>query len=162
MPWQAKSSIPGPISSFNNWSLTKALPKMRDAASNAKLATVIADHLRETEQHVERLEGIFEMLGRKPHRHTCKAMKALIEEGEELMEAKGDDAIKDAALIAAAQRVEHYEIACYGTLCTLADKIDQPDVVEELHATLEEEKQADKKLTEVAMHQVNPPQKKAG
>ena len=95
--------------------LTKALPKMAEAASNAKLKKAFKDHLHETEKQVARLEEAFQALGQSPSRETCEAMKGLIAEGDEIISAEGEDSIRDAALIAAAQRVEHYEIAAYGS-----------------------------------------------
>ena len=95
--------------------LTKALPKMAEAASSAKLKKAFKDHLHETENHVARLEEAFQALGLTPSRETCEAMKGLIAEGDEIISAEGEDSIRDAALIAAAQRVEHYEIAAYGS-----------------------------------------------
>ena len=100
--------------------LTQALPKMAEAASNSTLKTAFQSHLRETENHVARLEKIFGVMGMNADRETCQAMKGLIAEGEEAIGASGDAAVRDAALIAAAQRVEHYEIAGYGTVRTLA------------------------------------------
>jgi ferritin-like metal-binding protein YciE len=135
--------------------LTKALPKMAEAASSRQLKSAFEDHLRETEHHVTRLENVFKTLGRSPERETCEAMKGLIAEGEEAASAHGDANVKDAALIAAAQRVEHYEIAGYGTVRTLAQHLGQQEIGRLLQQTLEEEAACDKKLTKIAESSVN-------
>jgi ferritin-like metal-binding protein YciE len=135
--------------------LTKALPKMAEAASNKKLKSAFQEHLRETEQHVTRLEKIFGMMELTPERETCEAMKGLIAEGEEVIKAEGDASVKDAALIAAAQRVEHYEIAGYGTVRTLAEQLGQKEAARLLQQTLDEEGACDKKLTQIAESKVN-------
>ena len=98
--------------------LTEALPKMADAATAKELKQAFQNHLRETQQQVTRLETIFRQLGKEPEGKTCEAMKGLVSEGDEMIKAKGDPSVKDAALIAAAQRVEHYEMASYGTART--------------------------------------------
>jgi ferritin-like metal-binding protein YciE len=135
--------------------LTRALPKMAEASMSSDLKSAFQTHLRETEGHVVRLERIFAKLGKSPYRETCEAMKGLIAEGEEMVSAKGDPNVKDAALIAAAQRVEHYEIAAYGTVRTLARQLGHEAIAEELQATLDEEGNADKILTEIAEGIVN-------
>jgi ferritin-like metal-binding protein YciE len=135
--------------------LTRALPKMAQAATNTQLKSAFEAHLRETEQHVARLERIFQKLGVTPQRETCEAMKGLISEGEEAIGASGDTDVKDAALIAAAQRVEHYEIAGYGTARTLAQQLGQEQVAQTLQQTLDEEGACDKKLTRIAESSVN-------
>jgi len=135
--------------------LTKALPKMAAAASSKQLKSAFESHLRETEQHVVRLEKIFESMGLNPERETCEAMKGLIAEGEEAVDADGEADVKDAALIAAAQRVEHYEIAGYGTVRTLAEHLGRKDVARTLQQTLDEEAACDKKLTQIAESSVN-------
>lgn len=135
--------------------MTKALPKLAEAASNPQLASAFREHLAETEAHVERLQRVFEMLGQPVKGKTCDAMKGLISEGDEMINAKGDERVRDAALIAAAQRVEHYEIAAYGTARTLARQIGHEDVARMLQATLDEEGAADKQLTEIAERSVN-------
>jgi ferritin-like metal-binding protein YciE len=135
--------------------LTKALPKMAEAASNAQLKSAFENHLRETEQHATRLEGIFEAMGLTPERETCEAMKGLIAEGEEAVDADGDADVKDAALIAAAQRVEHYEIAGYGTVRALAERLGLKGAARTLQQTLDEEAACDKKLTKIAESAVN-------
>ena len=136
--------------------LTGALPKMADAAHTPELETAFREHLAETEGHVTRLEEIFRLLGREPKRETCDAMKGLISEGEEMIEAQGNPTVRDAALIAAAQRVEHYEMAGYGTARNFAKRCGRDDIAELLQATLDEEKQADGKLTNIAEQTVNP------
>jgi ferritin-like metal-binding protein YciE len=135
--------------------LTKALPKMAEAASNSKLKSAFQAHFRQTEQHVARLEEVFSALGLSPERETCAAMKGLIAEGDEAIGASGDAGVRDAALIAAAQRVEHYEMAGYGTVRTLARQLGRDDLAEILQTTLDEEGACDKKLTKIAESSVN-------
>jgi ferritin-like metal-binding protein YciE len=130
--------------------LVEALPKLAAAASHDELRQAFEHHLDETRGHVDRLREIFEQLGTTPGSETCEAMKGLIEEGEEVVKAQGDAAVKDAALIAAAQRVEHYEIAGYGTVRTFADDLDLGDARDLLDQTLDEESTADKLLTKLA------------
>jgi ferritin-like metal-binding protein YciE len=135
--------------------LTEALPKMVEAASDAELKDAFQHHLEETKKQVKRLENVFKQLGREPERETCDAMKGLLSEGEEIIGAKGDPAVLDAALIAAAQRVEHYEMAGYGTAREFADRLGHMEAVKLLQETLDEEKKADKKLTEIAARGIN-------
>jgi ferritin-like metal-binding protein YciE len=135
--------------------LTKALPKMAKAAASSDLKKLFETHLTETEGQIERLEKVFETLGASPRGHKCKAMEGLIEEGAEIIEKDGDPAVKDAALIAAGNRVEHYEIAGYGTVAAFAQLLGKDDVAEILRETLEEERSADEKLTKVAMEKIN-------
>jgi ferritin-like metal-binding protein YciE len=130
--------------------LLKALPKMAKSASNDKLREGFETHLKETEEHVNRIEQIFEDLDGKPSGVKCEGMAGLIEEGEEVVEADGDDAVKDAALIAAAQKVEHYEIASYGTVRTMAGQLGYTRAQELLQQTLKEEAMTDEKLTKLA------------
>jgi ferritin-like metal-binding protein YciE len=130
--------------------LTKALPKMAKAANSPNLKSAFEDHLKQTEEHVKRLEQVFEGLGKKPTRKTCKAMKGLIEEASEVIEEEMDPEVKDAALIGAAQRVEHYEMAGYGTVRTFAHQLGHHDLEAILQTTLDEEGAADKKLTDLA------------
>jgi len=130
--------------------LVEALPKMASAASHDELQQAFEHHLDETRGHVDRLREIFGQLGTTPGSETCEAMKGLIAEGEEVVKAQGDSAVKDAALIAAAQRVEHYEIAGYGTVRTFADDLDLGDARDLLDQTLDEESSADKLLTKLA------------
>ncbi|HEY3861550.1 MAG TPA: ferritin-like domain-containing protein [Verrucomicrobiae bacterium] len=130
--------------------LTKALPKMAKAAQSEELREAITSHLEETEGHVDRLKEVFESVGEKSKSKTCKAMKGLIEEGAELLqELKGKSSI-DAGIIAAAQKVEHYEIASYGTVRAWAEQMGHSEAVELLEETLDEEKEADEKLTKIA------------
>jgi ferritin-like metal-binding protein YciE len=135
--------------------LTKALPKMVKAATNEDLKRAIEEHLEETQGQVERLEAIFGELD-IPNRGTkCKAMEGLIQEGKEILEQDMDDEVRDAAIIAAAQRVEHYEIAGYGCARTFAQMLGHDRAAALLQETLDEEKAADEKLTEIAMQSVN-------
>ena len=135
--------------------LTKALPEMVDAATNDQLKSAIQNHLSETQGHVSRLERIFGLLGTEVKSNTCEAMKGLLKEGEEMMSAKGNMDVRDAALIAAAQRVEHYEIAGYGTARTFAERLGHAEVAQLLQTTLDEEGAADRKLTQLAEQTIN-------
>jgi ferritin-like metal-binding protein YciE len=135
--------------------LTQALPKMAKAAQSEELRDAINSHLEETEEHVERLKEVFESVEEKPKSKTCKAMKGLIEEGSELLqELKGKSSI-DAGIIAAAQKVEHYEIASYGSVRAWAEEMGHSSAVKLLTETLEEEDAADQKLTEIAQSLAN-------
>jgi ferritin-like metal-binding protein YciE len=136
--------------------LCDALPKMADAASNQELAHAFREHLAETKQHVSRLEEVFNLLQKKPSRDACDAMKGLISEGEEMINARGSAEVRDAALVAAAQRVEHYEMASYGSARNFAERLGRSDVASLLQATLDEEKSADQKLSDLAESTVNP------
>lgn len=136
--------------------LTKALPKMAKAATNDDLREAIEAHLEETQEQVVRLEEVFEALGEKVKAKPCHGMAGIIEEGKETMEEDADGAVMDAALIAAAQRVEHYEIGAYGTCIEWARLMGHSEVVALLEQTLEEEKAADKKLTMLAESEINP------
>jgi ferritin-like metal-binding protein YciE len=129
--------------------LVAALPKMAQAASNEELRQAFEHHLQETRDHVRRLEEIRSGLG-SSMTEQCNAMKGLVTEGEEIVNGDGMPAVKDAALIGAAQRVEHYEIAAYGTARTLADELDLDDAKDLLDQTLDEESNADKLLTKIA------------
>jgi ferritin-like metal-binding protein YciE len=135
--------------------ITKALPKMVDAASSPNLKQALQKHLTETQQQVDRLERVFKQINRTPERETCEAMKGLLSEGEEMVSAEGASDVKDAAIIAAAQRVEHYEISGYGTARTFAQRLGYADAALLLQNTLQEEVAADKKLTEIAESSVN-------
>jgi ferritin-like metal-binding protein YciE len=126
--------------------LIKALPKMAKAAENNELQAALQAHLQETQGHVERLEQVFEIFGEKASGKKCKGMQGLIEEGEELIE-EGEG---DAALICGAQKVEHYEIAAYGSLAAWARLMDKTEAADLLEETLDEEKTADRKLTDLA------------
>jgi ferritin-like metal-binding protein YciE len=130
--------------------LTKALPKMAKTAECEELREAFEQHLDETEEHVSRLEQVTRQLGESLKRKTCQAMKGLIEESEELIKEEKDSSALDAALIAAAQKVEHYEIASYGTLVAWAEQMGHDEAVDLLEETLDEEKSADEKLTSVA------------
>jgi len=130
--------------------LVEALPKVAESASTPELRTAIQDHLEETRGHVRRLEEAFSALGAPIPDEYCEGMEGLLKEGKEIVAAKGDPAAKDAALIAAAQRVEHYEIAGYGTARTLAGQLGHGDVERLMNETLDEEAAADEKLTKIA------------
>jgi ferritin-like metal-binding protein YciE len=130
--------------------LVKALPKMAKAASDEALAEGFKAHLEETKEHVQRLEDVAKFLDASPKGKVCKAMKGLVEEGAEAIEEQGDPSLRDLALIIAAQKVEHYEIAGYGSARTIAGKLGFDDVVDLLQTTLDEEGETDKKLTELA------------
>jgi ferritin-like metal-binding protein YciE len=136
--------------------LLKALPRMAKKASSDELKDAFNSHLEETRGHVERLEQVSESLDFSPKGKVCAAMKGLIEEGKEVLEEDGNDGVIDAALIAAAQRVEHYEMAAYGTVKTLASLLGHDKVAKLLDETLGEEKAADEKLTDVAESAVYP------
>lgn len=130
--------------------LTKALPKLAKAATNEELKAGFQEHLEQTKVHVTRLERVFELLGAKPQGKTCKAMEGLIAEGSEKIELDAEPAAKDAALIGAAQKVEHYEIAGYGTVRTWAEVLGEDEVADLLQETLDEESETDEKLTELS------------
>ncbi len=130
--------------------LVKALPKMAKAATSDDLRAGFEEHLEQTQGHVQRLEEIFSALGEKPGGKKCKAMEGLVAEGAEVMGEDFSEEVMDAALIAAAQRVEHYEIAGYGTVCAYAKLLGEQDQEELLQQTLDEEKETDEKLTELA------------
>jgi ferritin-like metal-binding protein YciE len=130
--------------------LVEALPKMAEAASHEELRDAFEQHLAETREHVKRLTKVLKEVGEEPGEETCKGMQKLIKEGEEVLKMKGDPTVIDAALIAAAQRVEHYEIAGYGTVKTLAGHLDLGDAKDLLDETLDEEGKADKLLTTIA------------
>ena|SRR5438105_2021709 len=130
--------------------LTKALPEMEKNAISTTLKQALRSHLTETETHVTRLEQIFGMFGQKAKGETCEGIKGLIEEGQDLLDEDAQDPVHDAGLIASAQKVEHYEIAGYGTLRTWAVLLGRKEAAQLLEFTLDEEKQADQKLTEIA------------
>ena len=135
--------------------LLKALPKMAKAASSSELRVAFEEHLEQTRGQVERLESIFKKLEASPKGKKCKAMEGLIEEGNEVMTEEAEPAVRDAALIAAAQRVEHYEMAGYGCVRTYARLLGDKDAANLLQKTLDEEGAADKKLTELAESTIN-------
>lgn len=135
--------------------LTKALPKMAKNASSEELKEAFTEHLEQTKTHVERLEEVFEAFGEDAKGKTCQAMKGLIEEADEILKEEDASPMKDAAMIAAAQKVEHYEIASYGCLQTWAQILQNDQAADLLEETLNEEKEADEKLTEIAESTVN-------
>jgi ferritin-like metal-binding protein YciE len=130
--------------------LVKALPKMAKAATNEELKTGFQEHLEQTKGHVERLDEIAQKLGVKLTGHKCLAMEGLIKEGAEMIGEDAEDSVRDAGLIGAAQRVEHYEIAGYGTAKALANRLGHAEIAELLEQTLEEERETDEKLTEIS------------
>lgn len=130
--------------------LTKALPKMAKASSNTKLRYAFEEHLRQTSEHVSRLEQIFDMLQEKPTGKKCLGMEGLVKEGAETVREEYDGAVMDAGIIGAAQRVQHYEIAAYGTAREFAQLLGEDEHVSLLEQTLEEEKETDQKLTQLA------------
>lgn len=136
--------------------LTRALAKLSRASACEELQTAFSAHLEETQGHIERIDKLLEQNDQiRLKRMKCVAMEGLIEEANEVIEATEKNEIRDAALIAAAQKVEHYEIAAYGTLCTLAEQLGYKAAVKLLAETLEEEKDADMKLTDIAVGHVN-------
>jgi len=135
--------------------LVKALPKMAKAATNPDLKAGFAEHLEQTRGQVARLEQICEQLGVTPKGKKCAAMEGLVEEGQELMEEDAEPGVRDAGLIAAAQKVEHYEIASYGSARTWAEQLGLDGAVQLLQETLDEEKETDEKLTQLALSAVN-------
>src|SRR6186997_120459 len=136
--------------------LTKTLPKMKKKATTDELKSAIEEHLAQTEEHVSRLEQVFEICGKKAQAKKCDAMEGLTKEGDSIIEETENNTMtRDAGIIMAAQKVEHYEIATYGSLVQLAKTLGKNDAAEILHQTLEEEKQADEKLTEIAEWNVN-------
>lgn len=135
--------------------LLKALPKMAKTAQNEELSAAIEQHLDQTQSQIERLEQIFEDLEEKPKGKKCEAMKGLLEEAKSMMEEAEDPDVRDAAIIAAAQKVEHYEIATYGTLRTYAELLGFDEQAELLQETLDEEKETDENLTELAVTCIN-------
>lgn len=135
--------------------LTKAIPKMVKKATSETLVNALKSHLEETHTQIGRCEQVFEILRKKAQAKKCEAMDGLIKEAQEIMETTEDGPVRDAGIIAAGQKVEHYEIASYGTMCAFARILGHIDIVELLEETLSEEKQADEKLTEVAESAIN-------
>jgi ferritin-like metal-binding protein YciE len=135
--------------------ITKALPKLAQAAQSPELRTAFETHLRQTEDHVKRLDEVFAAVGLRRNHHKCEAMEGLLKEGEEMIASDIDHAILDAALISAAQRVEHYEMAGYGCARTYARLLGHEDAAEMLQRTLDEEGAADRKLTWIAEGGIN-------
>jgi ferritin-like metal-binding protein YciE len=137
--------------------ITKALPKMAENASSPDLRRAFQEHMDQTRRQIQRLDQVFEHLNVRDKRKECKGMEGLIKEGEEAMKhGNGDGAVTDAALIAAAQKVEHYEIAGYGTVATYADEMNHREAAQLLKQTLNEEKETDRLLTSIAEGHVNP------
>lgn len=130
--------------------LIKALPKMAEGSDSEELREAFEEHLEQTRGHAQRLEQIFEQLGEKPKGEKCKGMEGLIKEGSEILDEDMDESVKDAAIIAAAQRVEHYEIAGYGTVRTFANLLGESEAMRLLEQTLAEEKETDQRLTQLA------------
>ena len=135
--------------------LVDALGKMEEGASSPQLKRAFSEHRKQTQRQVQRLEQVFAGLGEKPERKTCKGMKGLVGEGEEILDAKGDEAAIDAGLIGAAQKVEHYEMATYGTLRTFAQQLGRSQEARLLQEILDEESQANEKLTALATSGIN-------
>jgi len=135
--------------------ILKALPKMAKAANSGELRVAFEKHYDETEGQVERLEQIFEMIGKAARGKKCEAIEGIIDEGKEVMEEYADTPALDAGLLSAAQAVEHYEISRYGTLKAWAEKLNMPQAVKLLDATLDEEKKTDETLTKIAVKAVN-------
>jgi len=135
--------------------ITKALPKMAKAATSPELKSAFESHLQETEGQIQRLERIFEILGKAPGGKSCKGMKGVLEEGSEVLEETAEGEVRDAGLISAAQRVEHYEMAGYGSVRAYAELLGQAEIAKLLQQTLDEESAADKKLTQISA-KVNP------
>jgi len=135
--------------------LTKALPKMAKNATNANLAKGLTEHLEETKQHITRLETVFSLLGKKAVAKKCDAMEGLIKEADGILKESEPGAVRDAAIILASQKIEHYEIATYGTLAAFTRTLGEPEAADLLEQTLREEKEADFKLTVVAYQSIN-------
>jgi ferritin-like metal-binding protein YciE len=135
--------------------LCDALPQMAEAATSPALRQAFQEHAKQTQRQVSRLEQIFVELGKPASRETCEAMKGLIKEGTEVIKATGNNDVKDAALISAAQRVEHYETAGYGSARTFAQHLGHANVVRLLQSTLDEEKETDARLTQLAEASIN-------
>jgi len=135
--------------------LVKALPKMAKAASSEELQDAFEKHLEQTKSHVDRLEEVFEEIGEKPKGKTCKAMKGLIDEGSEILKEDGEESVIDAGIIVAAQKVEHYEIASYGSVRTFAQLLGKDRSADLLQRTLDEESEANEVLNKLAEDIVN-------
>ncbi|MFC4639789.1 ferritin-like domain-containing protein [Deinococcus hohokamensis] len=134
--------------------IDRALPLMAEAATDPDLKQSFLDHQVQTQEQIGRLEGIFQTLGQDPGGHTCKAMQGIVAEGEDMIQERAASAVKDAGLIASAQRIEHYEITGYGTVATYADVLGLDEQASILRTTLEEERQTDERLT-LAAQQIN-------
>ncbi|HYH79057.1 MAG TPA: ferritin-like domain-containing protein [Longimicrobium sp.] len=142
--------------------ILKALPMMAEKAVNPELKAAFQEHERVTHDQVKRLDAIFDGLGEKSGGHHCKGMEGLLKEGQEMIKEKGDDATRDAGLIAAAQRVEHYEIAGYGCVRTYAERLGMSDHARTLQQTLDEEGETDHRLTALAERIINPSAEQGG
>jgi len=136
--------------------IVKALPKVAKAATDPELRNALLHHLEQTKEHVNRLERVFQGLGQSAKGKTCDGMKGILSEGEDTIDEIDDPAVRDAGIIAAAQRVEHYEIAAYGTVRKWAEQLNDTHGARMLGETLQEEKEADKKLTGIALNGANP------
>ena len=136
--------------------LTKALPEMEAMAHSAELKSAFRQHLGETQNHISRLEQVFRELGQEPKRKTCKGIEGIIDEGQSMAKEFRDNSALDAALIGAAQKVEHYEITSYGTICSWAEQAGMTGVVSLLQENLADEKRTDQKLTVLAEYSRNP------
>jgi len=135
--------------------LVDALPKMADAAHSRELKDAFQQHLMQTQSQITRVEEVFRMLGKEPQRITCDGMQGIVEEGSSICSADGDADVRDAGLIAAAQRAEHYEIAGYGSCRTFAQRLGRSDVADVLQSILNEEGETDHKLTSLAERSIN-------
>jgi ferritin-like metal-binding protein YciE len=135
--------------------IVKALPKMIEKTESPELRQALEDHLEQTTGHVERLEHVFEMHGESPKRQKCKGMEGILAEGDEMVGHDAAPAVRDAAIISAGQRVEHYEMAAYGTVRTYAEQLGHGRAAAVLQETLDEERAADEKLTSIAKSRVN-------
>lgn len=135
--------------------LTKAIPKMIKNATSEELISALEEHLEVTKGHVQRCEQAFELLGKTARTKKCEAMEGLTKEAEEIMESTAEGVVRDAGIISAAQKVEHYEIASYGTLCAFAKTLGEDEVANLLEQTLNEEKEADRTLTSIAESSIN-------
>lgn len=133
----------------------RAMPKMAKSSESEELREAFMTHQAETEQQVQRLEQIFEMLGKKPRGETCEAIQGLVEEAKEVMEEAEDADVMDAGILAAAQAIEHYEIARYGTMRAWAEELGMDDAAKLLQQTLDEEKKTDKLLSDIAVSRLN-------
>lgn len=141
--------------------IKKTLPKMSKKATRQDLKDAFETHLEETEDQIEKLEQVFEILGEEKEKEECEAIEGLLDEGEELIKESEEGDVRDAALIAAAQKVEHYEIASYGTLCAMANELNYPEAAQILHEILEQEKDTDEKLIKLSYQTNEMAEKKA-
>lgn len=135
--------------------ITRALPKAAKKASAPELKSALEEHLHQTETHVNRLEEVFKILGETPKGHTCAAMKGILTEAEELLTSNAEPEVLDAAIIGAAQKVEHYEIASYGSVIQWAKQMGREDIKQLLGQTLDEEEKTDQKLSDLAKSSIN-------